>query len=381
MKSFYNSDFRLGILGGGQLGRMLIQEAINFDIRVAVLDPSPEASCSKIAHEFVCGDFMDYETVLQFGHSVDVLTIEIEHVNVDALDALVTSGKKVFPHPSFLRMVQDKGLQKKFFAENQIATAPFLLAESKNDLAGNDLTYPFIQKLRRGGYDGKGVQAIRSHEVLISSGFDAPCVAEEMIDFEKEIAVIIARNESGEVKTFPLVEMEFNAEANLVEFLFSPANVNAEVEKEATRLAHKIVEVTGFVGLLAVEMFVDKSGHVLVNEMAPRPHNSGHHTIEACPTSQYAQHLRAILNLPLGNTELIRPAVMINLLGEKGFSGPVRYDGLEEALAIPGVFLHLYGKPETRPFRKMGHITVTAEIAKTAHDTARLVAQLVRVIS
>ncbi len=381
MKSFYNYDFRLGILGGGQLGRMLIQEAINFDIRIAVLDPSPEASCAKIAHEFVCGDFMDYETVFQFGQSVDVLTIEIEHVNVDALEALVAAGKKVYPDPAFLRMVQDKGLQKKFFQENHITTAPFLLAESKNDLAEKEFTYPFVQKLRRGGYDGKGVQIIRDQEALINSGFDASCIAEEMIDFEKEIAVIIARNHSGEIKTFPLVEMEFNTEANLVEFLFSPANVNSSVENEAIRLAHKIVEVTGFVGLLAVEMFLAKNGQVLVNEMAPRPHNSGHHTIEACLTSQYAQHIRAILNLPLGNTELIRPAVMINLLGEKGFSGPVRYAGLEQALAMPGVFLHLYGKPETRPFRKMGHIIVLAENSKSAHDTARQVADLVKVIA
>jgi 5-(carboxyamino)imidazole ribonucleotide synthase len=381
VKSFYSKDFRLGILGGGQLGRMLIQEAVNLDIRVAVLDPSPDAPCSKIAHEFICGDFMDFQTVIEFGKKVDVLTIEIEHVNVDALDELVSLGKKVYPEPSFLRMVQDKGLQKEFFEKNHIATASFFLVQTREDLLKLNSPTPFIQKLRRGGYDGKGVLAIRSAESLQKESFDAPSVIEEMINFEKEIAVIIARNVSGEVKTFPLVEMEFNAEANLVEFLFSPANVSDVIEKEAIRLAHLIVEKTEFIGLLAVEMFVTKNGEVLVNEMAPRPHNSGHHTIEACPTSQYAQHLRAILNLPLGDTALLLPSVMINLLGEKGFSGPVVYSGLAEALATPGVFIHLYGKSDTRPFRKMGHVTITDINPSLAHSKARQIARLIKVVS
>lgn len=380
MISFYEKKFSLGILGGGQLGRMLIQEAINYDIRVQVLDPSNDAPCRDIAHSFVLGDFMDFQTVYEFGKGVDVLSIEIEHVNVDALDALVKIGKKVFPDPAFLRMVQDKGLQKKFYSDNAIPTAPFVLVDKRTDIPQNNSDFPFIQKLRLGGYDGKGVQILRSKEDM-SKSFDSPSIIEELIDFEKEISLIVARNELGEISTFPLAEMEFNSEANLVEFLFSPANVTREIENEAVALAKKIVEVSGFIGLLAVEMFVDKKGRVMVNEMAPRPHNSGHHTIEACGTSQYGQHLRAILNMPLGETTLIQPAVMINLLGEKGYSGPVMYLGLEDAIKIPGVHLHLYGKSETRPFRKMGHITVTADTLDMAYTIAKRVNKMVRVVS
>lgn len=380
MKKFYSQDFTLGILGGGQLGRMLIQEAINYDVRVAVLDPASDCPCAEIAHLFVKGDFNDFDTVYAFGKKADVLTIEIEHVNVDALELLESEGKEIYPRPSFLRMVKDKGLQKEFYTRNSIPTSPFRTYSNLEELKRGEVHFPFVQKLRTGGYDGKGVQIIRSAEDF-SKAFDAPSIAEDMVPFVKEISVIVSRNLRGEISTFPIAEMEFNPEANLVEFLFSPAQISPETETEAVQIAHNIVEASNYVGLLAVEMFVDANGHVLVNEMAPRPHNSGHHTIEACITSQYEQFLRALINLPPGDTTLLIPAVMINLLGEKGHSGPVQYLGLEDMLHLPGVSIHLYGKPETRPFRKMGHITVTAPELTSAQEKARAVAAGIRVVS
>ncbi len=380
MKSFYSKNFRLGILGGGQLGRMFIQEAMNYDVRISVLDPAADAPCSAYAHEFVQGSFNDFETVHKFGKNMDVLTIEIEHVNIEALEALHSEGVKIFPTPASLRIVQDKGLQKEFYEKNGIATAPFVLVNNKEEILNHQQNFPLMQKMRKGGYDGKGVQALR-HEGDLQAAFNVPSVLEQMIDFEKEISLIIARNEAEEIATFPLVEMEFNAEANLVEFLHSPANVSVQVEEQAMQLAKLIVEKLNFVGLLAVEMFVDKDGKVWVNEIAPRPHNSGHHTIEACITSQYEQHLRSILNLPLGATALVNPAVMINLLGEKNHTGPVHYHGLDEAMNMPGVHIHLYGKSDTKPFRKMGHVTCTAATLEAAITTARKVASMIKVVS
>lgn len=376
VKSFYSKNFRLGILGGGQLGRMLIQVATNYDVRISVLDPAADAPCSKLAHDFTQGDFNDYDTVYRFGQTVDVLTIEIEHVNVEALEALEKEGKQVYPSARVLRMVKDKGLQKQFYKNNDIPTAPFQLIDNKEGLKG--VALPIVQKMRTGGYDGKGVTVLKS-EADLDNAFNVPSVLEEMVDFEKEISVIIARNASGQIKSFPLVEMEFNPEANLVEFLFSPAAVDYDTEQRACALAHRLVESMDFVGLLAVEMFLDKEGNILVNEIAPRPHNSGHHTIEACITSQYEQMMRAILNLPLGDTALTRPAVMINLLGEKGFSGPVHYRGLEEVMKWSGVYVHLYGKADTKPFRKMGHVTVCNNNLNEAKTTARKVMETVKV--
>ena len=380
MKTIYSDNFRLGILGGGQLGRMLIQEAVNYDIRVAVLDPAQDAPCASLCHEFVQGSFQDYASVIAFGKDKDVITVEIEHVSTDALEDLEKSGVEVYPKPSFLRMVQDKGLQKEFYEAHHIPTAPFQLIESTNALDYSILRFPFVLKLRTGGYDGKGVQIIRSAADLEHT-FNGPCLIEEMINFSKELSIIIARNKQGETSFFPLVEMEFNAEANLVEFLFSPAQVLPEVESQSQAIAKKIAESSNFVGLLAVELFLTKEGQLLVNEMAPRPHNSGHHTIEACVTSQYEQHLRSILSLPLGDTTLVQPAVMVNLLGASGHEGPVHYKGLEEALRLPGVHVHLYGKSRTKPFRKMGHITVTNADLTIAKEYAREALRLVTVVS
>jgi 5-(carboxyamino)imidazole ribonucleotide synthase len=366
----FNPQTKLGILGGGQLGRMFIQEAIGLNVCVHVLDPAENAPCAAIANVFVQGDFADYDTVLNFGKEVDVLTIEIEHVNIEALEELERRGKLVFPRPAALRTIKDKGLQKLFYAAHNIPTAPFVLVENKTEAAMHVSAGPFMQKLRTGGYDGKGVTPFRN-EADLEHAFDAPSVLEQMVHFEKELAVIVARNASGELRVFPLVEMEFNSEANLVEFIFSPANVSVEVAQEAAEIAKKIVEQLDHVGLLAVELFLTKTGQLLVNEVAPRPHNSGHHTIEACYTSQYAQHMRAILNLPLGDTALRSAGVMINLLGEKGFTGTAKYEGLEEVLSTQGAYVHLYGKEETKPFRKMGHITICLPELEQAKLLAR----------
>jgi 5-(carboxyamino)imidazole ribonucleotide synthase len=371
---------KLGILGGGQLGRMLIQEAVNFNIHISVLDPAVNAPCADLANNFVVGNFNDYQTVLDFGKTVDVLTIEIEHVNIEALEELERLGKKVFPTPQALRTIQDKGLQKQFYKANNIPTAPFHLIDNAEDALLFKEKGPFMQKLRKGGYDGKGVTPLRT-EAEFNGAFNAPSVLEEFVPFVKELAVIVARNESGEIATFPLVEMEFNPEANLVEFIFSPANVSIDIENNAKKIASDIANKLEHVGLLAIELFLTEDGNVLVNEIAPRPHNSGHHTIEACFVSQYGMHLRAILNMPLGSTGLRTPAVMINLLGEKGFEGKARYENIEEVLHTEGAYIHLYGKEDTKPFRKMGHITVCNTNLEEAKDIARRFLKEVKVVS
>ena len=378
-KKFY-SDLKLGVLGGGQLGRMLIQDALNFNLNISILDPDPEAPCKNIASEFTVGNLLDFDTVYAFGKKMDMLTIEIEHVNVDALEALEKEGVKIFPQPNVLRIVQDKGLQKKFYQENGIATADYFLVENKNDISDFTSHFPFMQKLRKGGYDGKGVTKLQDISNF-DHAFDAPSVLEKFVDFEKEISVIVARNSNGEIKTYPLVELDFNPEANLVEFLFSPANVSAHIEELASKIAVNVAESLKIVGILAVEMFLTKNGEILVNEIAPRPHNSGHQTIEANYTSQYEQHLRAILNLPLGATTISSAAVMVNLLGEKEYSGSVIYSGLEEVLAMGGVKLHLYGKTTTKPFRKMGHITILGKTLSEAKEKATIVKEKLKAIS
>lgn len=373
----YRPKTKLGILGGGQLGRMLIQETINLDIDVHVLDPDPDAPCRDIAHAFTNGSFKDYNAVLEFGKDMDVVTIEIEHVNVDALEELEKLGKKVFPQPNVIRLIQDKGAQKEFYNKHRIPTSDYRLI-GENEAANHTDFFPVFQKLRKGGYDGKGVQPLKSANDL-SKAFTEPSVLEKAVDLEKELSVIVARNASGEVKTFPTVELEFNPIANLVEFLFSPANVSDEVEKTSQELARKVAEKLEIVGLLAVELFLDKEGNVLVNEIAPRPHNSGHQSIEGNYTSQFMQHIRAILDIALGNTESVKPSVMVNVLGEDGFTGEAKYEGLEDILALKGVNVHLYGKRFTKPFRKMGHVTIIAETLEEAKNTAKQVQQTLKV--
>ncbi len=379
MKAFYG-DLRLGILGGGQLGRMLIQQAINYNVTVKVLDPDREAPCRKLCDEFVVGSLNDYETVYAFGKKVDLLTIEIEKVNVDALEQLEKEGVIVYPQPRVIRLIQDKGLQKQFFKENDIPTADFQIIASPKDLQNATIPFPYIQKLRRDGYDGKGVYKVVD-ESYLENAFTEPSLIERWVDFEKEIAVIVARNEKGDIETFPMVEMEFNPEANLVEFLIAPSTLSFEVQQEAANIAKKIAESLKIVGLLAVEMFLDKSGQILVNELAPRPHNSGHQTIEGNVVSQFEQHLRAIFNQPLGNTDCLNNAIMINVLGEAGYEGPAVYQGIEKVLKCPGVYVHLYGKALTKPFRKMGHVTIVNADREKAIETARHVQNTLKVVS
>ncbi len=379
MKAFYG-DLRLGILGGGQLGRMLIQQAINYNVTVKVLDPDREAPCRKLCDEFVTGSLNDYETVYAFGKKVDLLTIEIEKVNVDALEQLEKEGVVVYPQPRVIRLIQDKGLQKQFFKENDIPTADFQIIASPKDLQNATIPFPYIQKLRRDGYDGKGVYKVVD-ESYLENAFAEPSLIERWVDFEKEIAVIVARNEKGDIETFPMVEMEFNPEANLVEFLIAPSTLSFEIQQEAANIAKKIAESLKIVGLLAVEMFLDKSGQILVNELAPRPHNSGHQTIEGNVVSQFEQHLRAIFNQPLGDTDCLNNAIMINVLGEAGHEGPAVYQGIEKVLKCPGVYIHLYGKALTKPFRKMGHVTIVDADREKAIERARYVQNTLKVVS
>lgn len=378
-KDFYG-DLRLGILGGGQLGRMLIQEAINFNVNIHVLDPDPNAPCKKLCNQFEVGSLSDFETVYNFGKDLDMITIEIEKVNVDALEALEDEGVLVYPQSRVIRLIQDKGLQKQFFKQNDIPTSAFQFVSNKDGLMNCQIPLPYIQKLRKDGYDGKGVKKISS-QADFATAFDEPSIVEELVPFEKEIAVIVARNDKGDMATFPMVEMEFNPQANLVEFLISPSTYSFDIQTKAESIAKKIANDLQIVGLLAVEMFLTADGDILVNELAPRPHNSGHQTIEGNYTSQFAQHLRAIFNLPLGNTESRSNAIMVNLLGEEGYEGLAKYEGIQEALAMDGVYIHLYGKKYTKPFRKMGHVCIVNPDRSLAIENARKIQQLIKVIA
>ena len=379
-KLWYGNSARLGMIGGGQLGRMFIQEAINFDVHVHVLDPDPDAPCRHIAHSFTQGALTDFDALYNFGLDKDILTVEIENVNIEALEELEQLGKKVFPQPSVLRTIKDKGTQKEFYRTHHIPTAGFHLVKDLDALKSMGLPFPFVQKMRTGGYDGKGVQVIRSGNDM-DKAFDVPSVIEEMIPFTKELSVIVARNETGEVAVYPAVECEFNPEANLVELLFSPATISTETAQKAEELATSVIEKLKMVGILAVEMFLTEDGSLLVNEIAPRPHNSGHHTIECNVTSQFEQHMRSVLGLSLGSTAMLQAGAMINLLGEKGYEGPAFYSGLEMFLGKSGVHPHIYGKAFTKPYRKMGHVTIAGKDLEDVQRIAREVKEGIKVIS
>ncbi|MDF3027808.1 MAG: 5-(carboxyamino)imidazole ribonucleotide synthase [Fluviicola sp.] len=377
-KQWNGNSYKVGMLGGGQLGRMFIQEALNYDVHVHCLDPDSDAPCRYLATSFQHGSLQDYETVVQFGSDKDVVTVEIEHVNVDALYTLENKGVKVFPQPAVLAIVQDKGLQKEFYRENNLPTADFTLVSGKEELISKNIPFPYVLKWRKGGYDGKGVQIMRSAADL-DNLTDTPFVVEQLVPFTKELAVIVARNEQGESVVYPTVECEFSPVANLVEFLFSPADISAEVEKKAREIALHVIESLKMVGILAVELFLTADNEILINEIAPRPHNSGHHTIECCYTSQFEQHLRSIVNAPLGSTKLITPGVMINLLGEPGFEGTAKYENLEKIISQEGVSVHLYGKQTTKPFRKMGHVTIYGPHLEELKTTGRMVAKELKI--
>lgn len=382
--NYFSSNFKLGILGGGQLGKMLLSETRKFDIQTCFLDPSMDAPCQFGATHFFIGDLMDYDTVYEFGKKVDVLTIEIENVNLDALDKLEEEGLKVYPSPKTLRLIQNKGVQKNFYIENQIPTASFKrfsnLTFLRTEIENGLIKMPFVWKCAQFGYDGNGVKIVRSILDIVALP-NVECIAEQMVPFKNELAVIVARGESGEVKTYPVVEMEFHPEANQVEYVICPARIENNIAKKATKIALQVSQAYNHVGLLAVEMFLTHDEEILVNEVAPRPHNSGHYSIEASYTSQFENHLRAILDLPLGNTDSKADGIMVNLVGAEGFSGPVVYENIDKIMSIDGVTPHIYGKKETRPFRKMGHVTIVNKDMNEARRIAEEVKNTIRVIS
>ncbi|SHM98883.1 5-(carboxyamino)imidazole ribonucleotide synthase [Polaribacter sp. KT 15] len=384
MKNYYSSDFKLGVLGGGQLGRMLLAETQKLDIYTSILDSNTNTPCAQICNNFVIGDLLDFDAVYNFGKTVDLLTIEIENVNLDALDKLESEGLEIYPKPKDLRIIQSKARQKNFYLDHQIPTAEFshyaYLEELKHSFENNIIDFPFVWKAARFGYDGNGVKIVRNIKDLESLP-NVECITEKLIPFKNELAVIVARNKDGKVTTYPVVEMEFHPEANQVEYVICPARIESKVAEKAREIALKVVSDLDFVGLLAVEMFQTVDDKILVNEVAPRPHNSGHYSIEASYTNQFEQHLRSILNLPLGNTESKVAGIMVNLVGEEGFAGDVIYENIEEILKIDGVTPHLYGKKETRPFRKMGHVTIVNADIDTARKVAQEVKEKIRVIS
>lgn len=381
---YFSSDFKLGILGGGQLGKMMLYETRKWDIFTKVLDSSSEAPSRISCNEFVQGSLLDFDTVYNFGKDVDVLTIEIENVNLDALEKLESEGVKVFPQPKALRIIQNKAKQKLFYIDNEIPTADFqrfaYLSEIEDSIENGALKLPFVWKVAQFGYDGQGVRVVRNLADLqgLPKG---ECIAETMIPFKNELAVIVSRNSKGEIKTYPVVEMEFHPEANQVEYVICPARIDPKVAEKARSLALKVAEKIGLTGLLAVEMFQTEDDKILVNEVAPRPHNSGHYSIEASFTNQFEQHIRSILGLPLGNTDSKVAGVMVNLVGAEGHTGDVVYENIEEILAMEGVTPHIYGKAQTRPFRKMGHVTIVNNDLAKARSIAQKVKETIQVIS
>jgi len=381
---FFSSNFKLGILGGGQLGKMLLYETRKLDIYTKVLDPSQEAPCAIACNEFVVGDLMDFDTVYNFGKNTDVLTIEIENVNIDALIRLENEGKTVYPPPKTLKTIQNKGVQKDFYTTHQIPTAPYTRFASTEEIekaiTAKALQLPFVWKSAQFGYDGQGVKVVRSGADLKALP-KVECIAEQLVPFKNELAVIVVRNAKGDVVNYPVVEMEFHPEANQVEYVICPARIAPEVAEKAIAVALKVSQELQHVGILAVELFQTESDEILVNEVAPRPHNSGHYSIEASYTNQFEQHIRAILNLPLGNTASKVAGIMVNLVGAEGHEGAVAYQNLDEVLSLEGVTPHIYGKKRTRPFRKMGHVTIVNKDIDKARAIAQQVKEMINVIS
>ncbi len=372
----------IGIIGGGQLGKMLIESAMSWNVQYNVIDPDPNASCKAYAKTFINSDLKDKEAIFKLAQISDILTYEIEHVNTEALLELEKQGKIIIPSPKILSIIQDKGLQKQFYIDNGLPTANFQLVQKNKDwkealshINGEKV----VAKLCKGGYDGKGVAIVNRSEILSGNfPFDEPSIIEEFVSECREIAVLVGSN-GIETITWPCVEMHFDPTLNLVDMLFSPANLDQETENKACNIAIAAIKALNGKGIFAVELFITPSGDILINEIAPRPHNSGHHTIEACVTSQYEQLNRILLNLPLGNTDLVKPAVMINLIGPEMVSGNYKLTGLETAMDIPGFYLHLYKKEETRPGRKMGHYTVMGDSIETARTNALKIKNVLKI--
>lgn len=379
---YFSTNFKLGILGGGQLGKMMLSECVKFDIYCIVLDPNEDAPCSNLASEFFVGDLMDYDTVLNFGNKADVITIEIENVNADALEKLESLGKKVYPSSNNIKTIQNKGLQKIFYKENNLPTSDFKiyanLKSIEEDLLENKLNFPFVWKSAQFGYDGKGVKIVENKD-QIKELPNLECIVEEKIKIQKELSVIVSRNESNQESTYPIVEMEFNQQSNLVERVICPANIPLSIEETAVQIAINLSRSLNHIGLLAIEMFLTQDNKVLINEIAPRPHNSGHHTIECCHTSQFEQHLRSILNLPLGDTSIKIPGIMLNLVGENKVEGDVAYENMEKVMRFTGVTPHIYGKRKSRLNRKMGHITIVNKNIDDAIEMSKEIKKIIKV--
>ena len=370
----------LGILTGGQLGRMMLPTCMRFGLNVHIMDGDASAPAGAFCGHFVQGDPFSAEAVFQFGQDLDCVTLEIEHVSLDGLKQLEASGVDVYPKPDLLEIVQDKGLQKQFYQKHGFPTSPFKLVDGRYDITPERFRLPVVQKSRKDGYDGRGVQLIDGVDDL-ANAFDVPSVVEEKVDIAQEISVIVARSPSGAVRTFPTVEMVVSNVSNMLDYLLSPARLEPSIERQCIEVAESLATALDLVGLLAVELFVSQDGQVLINEIAPRPHNSGHHSIEANVTSQFEQHVRAVCDMPLGDTALKSPAVMVNLVGAEGYQGPVRYEGFNRVLAMPDVYIHLYGKAETRPFRKMGHVTIIRPNVSEAIEIAQQIKEEMQVIA
>ncbi|MFA5479893.1 MAG: 5-(carboxyamino)imidazole ribonucleotide synthase [Candidatus Muiribacteriota bacterium] len=384
MDSLVSTNFKLGIISGGQLGKMLIHEASKWDIITYVMDNDINCPAGKIASKFIKGSNIDFDSVYNFGKQVDILTFEMENVNIEALKKLKSEGLRIAPSPEILELIQDKGLQKCFFEKNNIPTSPFKLFDSEKTILegikNKEIKFPFVQKIRKGGYDGRGVAVINDENDL-DKLLSGPSLIEEKVEIKKEIAVIAARNGDGEIKCYPVVEMLFDSNANIVDKIICPSSIPQNQSDKAVEIASKLIKLLDLEGLLACEFFIDSNHNIVVNEVAPRTHNSGHHTIDSVVTSQFEQHLRAILNLPLGSTALKLPSVMINILGETGYEGAVVYEGLKESLAVEGVKIHLYGKKITKPYRKMGHVTILSSSIENALKNADKVKKLIKVKS
>ena len=381
---FFSSNFKLGILGGGQLGKMILFDAKRYDVFTKVMDPDKNSPCRKLADEFVVGDFTNYDDVLRFGQDLDLITVEIEKINTDALHSLENMGKKVYPSAKTLKIIQNKATQKEFYKKNGLPTSNFKkysdIDRLKKDITSNNIELPAVWKSSNFGYDGKGVKVINSIND-IDSLINTECILEEKVKIKKELSVIVSRNVAGDIKSFPVVEMEFNKLSNLVEYVICPAKISRDLEKKALKIAETVAKNFEIVGLLAVELFLTKNGKILINEVAPRPHNSGHHTIECCKTSQFDQHLRCILDLPLGETSLLTPGIMVNLVGENKIEGNVIYKNINDIFDISGVNVHIYGKKKSRLNRKMGHITIVNDNLDNAIEIGKKIKKKIKVYS
>jgi 5-(carboxyamino)imidazole ribonucleotide synthase len=380
----FSSNKIIGILGGGQLGKMTLEVSNKWGIKIYILDPDEDCPSKSLCNEFFQGDLMDFDTVYNFGQKVDIITIEIENINVDALEQLKKENKIVYPQPEILKIIQDKSLQKEFYLKNNIPSTPFITCNSKQEIkkfiSNGDRTYPFIWKSSKMGYDGYGVKLIEDNN-SIEEVPDKHCIIEDKAEIEKELSVMVVSMPSGQLINYPAVEMEFNNSSNQVEYIISPARISQEIKEKAENIALRVSELFGNIGLLAVEMFLTSDGDILVNEVAPRPHNSYHFSIEGSETSQFEQLIRSILDLPVGKTNIINNSVMVNLVGEDNTKGPVVYKNIDQIIGIKGVNSHIYGKKETRPNRKMGHITVTNSNIEEAIKIAKEIKETVKVTS